>query len=88
MDLIVEDRHWQWRGKTLSRGRSAEEPLAALGGCDQVPGLKGKTGVSQQQLLLALGVFIFTTCGLRTRVKKNGAIEDPVQSVLRGVVFL
>ena len=88
MDLIVEDRHWQWRGKTLSRGRSAEEPLAALGGCDQIPGLKGKTGVSQQQLLLALGVFIFTTCGLRTRVKKNGAIEDPVQSVLRGVVFL
>ena len=57
-------------------------------GCDQIPGLKGKTGVSQQQLLLALGVFIFTTCGLRTRVKKNGAIEDPVQSVLRGVVFL
>ena len=35
-------------------------------GCDQVPGLKGKTGVSQQQLLLALGVFIFTKCGFGT----------------------
>ena len=27
-------------------------------GCDQIPGLKGKTGVSQQQLLLALDVMI------------------------------
>ena len=89
MDLIVEDRHWQWRGKTLSRGRSAEEPLAALGGCDQVPGLKGKTGVSQQQLLLALDVFILKKCGFGTiRVKENGLTEAPIQSVLRGVVFL
>ena len=76
----------------MARENVIERALSGrtIGGsvCDQVPGLKGKTGVSQQQLLLALGVFIFTTCGLRTRVKKNGAIEDPVQSVLRGVVFL
>ena len=58
-------------------------------GCgDQILGLKGKTGVSQQQLLLAIGVFIFTKCGLGTRVKENGATEPPIQSVLRGVVFL
>ena len=55
-------------------------------GCDQIPGLKGKTGVSQQQLLLAIGVFIFTKCGLGTRVKKNGV--TPIQSVFKGVVFL
>ena len=55
-------------------------------GCDQFPGLKGKTGVSQQQLLLAIGVFIFTKCGLGTRVKKNGV--TPIQSVFKGVVFL
>ena len=75
MGLIVEDRRWQWREKTLSRGRSAEEPLAALGVIDQIPGLKEKTGVSQQQLLLALGVFIFTKCGFGTRVKEKGATE-------------
>ena len=57
-------------------------------GCDQIPGLKGKTGVSQQQLLLALGLFIFTKCGFGTRVKENGATGAPIQSVLRGVVFL
>ena len=58
-------------------------------GCDQVPGLKGKTGVSQQQLLLALGVFILKKCGFGTiRVKENGLTEAPIQSVLRGVVFL
>ena len=80
MGLIVEDRHWQWLGKTLSRGRSAEEPLAALGAT--------KFQVSQQQLLLALGVFIFTKCGFGTRVKENGASGAPNESVLRGVVFL
>ena len=57
-------------------------------GCDQVPGLKRKTGVPQQQLLLALGVFIFRKCRLGTRVKENGATETPIQSVSRGVVFL
>ena len=76
----------------MARENVIERALSGrtIGGseCDQIPGLKGKTGVSQQQLLLALGVFIFTTCGLRTRVKKNGEFEDPVQSVLRGVVFL
>ena len=62
--------------------------IGGSGCCDQVPGLKGKFGVSQQQLLLALGVFIFTKCGFGTRVKENGATDPPIQFVLRVVVFL
>ena len=76
----------------MARENVIERALSGrtIGGseCDQIPGLKGKTGVSQQQLLLALGVFIITKCGLGTRVKENGATEAPIQTVFRDVVFL